>query len=55
MVLLVMKANVDFAVWNMVKMKEKKKRVLFVATVDSHIELFHLPYPRIIHNKNRGI
>jgi len=28
-----------------------KKKVLFVATVDSHIELFHLPYLKMFHDK----
>ena len=32
-------------------MVEKKKKVLFVATVDSHIELFHLPYLKMFHDK----
>lgn len=32
-------------------MAEKKKKVLFVATVDSHIELFHLPYLKMFHDK----
>lgn len=32
-------------------MTEKKKKVLFVATVDSHIELFHLPYLKMFHDK----
>jgi len=29
----------------------KKKKVLFVATVDSHIELFHLPYLKMFKDK----
>lgn len=33
-------------------MKENTKKVLFVATVDSHIELFHLPYLEMF--KKRG-
>ena len=32
-------------------MGEKKKKVLFVATVDSHIELFHVPYLKMFHDK----
>lgn len=28
-----------------------KKKVLFVATVDSHIELFHVPYLKMFHDK----
>ena len=32
-------------------MAGKKKKVLFVATVDSHIELFHLPYLKMFHDK----
>ncbi|MBR3143735.1 DUF1919 domain-containing protein [Candidatus Saccharibacteria bacterium] len=29
----------------------EKKKVLFVATVDSHIELFHVPYLKMFHDK----
>ena len=32
-------------------MKNTKKKVLFVATVDSHIELFHLPYLKMFKDK----
>ena len=32
-------------------MKGAKKKVLFVATVDSHIELFHLPYLKMFKDK----
>ena len=32
-------------------MAKEKKKVLFVATVDSHIELFHLPYLKMFHDK----
>ena len=32
-------------------MTKEKKKVLFVATVDSHIELFHLPYLKMFHDK----
>ena len=32
-------------------MNNKKKKVLFVATVDSHIELFHLPYLKMFKDK----
>ena len=31
-------------------MTDNNKKVLFVATVDSHIELFHLPYLTMFHN-----
>lgn len=31
--------------------KKQKKKVLFVATVDSHIELFHLPYLKYFKDK----
>lgn len=32
-------------------MDKAGKKVLFVATVDSHIELFHLPYLKMFHDK----
>lgn len=32
-------------------MENNKKKVLFVATVDSHIELFHLPYLKMFKDK----
>lgn len=35
----------------MAKETEKRKKVLFVATVDSHIELFHVPYLKMFHDK----
>ncbi|MDO4967213.1 MAG: glycosyltransferase family 4 protein [Candidatus Saccharibacteria bacterium] len=43
------KKNVGFS--NQNRVKSQKKKVLFVATVDSHIELFHLPYLKYFKDK----